>query len=525
MKRILGVVALAALVVSGCIKKKDIDFKNVTIDNWQPDWALPIINSQLTLKNLVQTGTTVTEDPDGLYSLHYRGDLFYARASDYIFIPNQSYSTPSINLSIPQTSGSFTGNISDSFSNHFNYADANGAQLSHISVKTGNISFAINSTFRHNVSVTLVFPTVTKGGSVLEVSTGISYPSTSSSANIDLSGYTIDLTNGGSTKNYLPYKVRFSLAGTGQPLAPGDNISLSVNMTDVSYSFIDGFLGTYAIPIPSDTIDVAIFDNTLTANIYIQNPKINLSFKNSFGLGVSAGFDDIYGLTNKGAILPMTVPTISVAGASVAGNTQLTDFIIDSTNSTIQSVFNPAPNHVVYGGNVRINPGGTSNTYSFLTDSSYVSLSADAELPAWFNILDFALQDTIDLTLPEDTSILETAEFKMLMDNAFPLYGRIQLYFADANYNFLDSLVPTSSDIVGEAPVDADGVVSGRTQAVTTFNMTKTQYNSMAPKVKYAVIRGSLKSSGDKSIKVLSSDNIIVKLAFRFKLNVSSTGL
>ncbi len=308
-------------------------------------------------------------------------------------------------------------------------------------------------------------------------------------------------------------------------LNAGDHLSANVIMSDIKYSFIDGFLGQYSIPIPSDTIYVGVFDNTLTANVFIRNPKIHLSFKNSIGIDVSAKFDNLYGLTNKGARVDMSIPPVFVDGADAAGQTVATEHTLDSTNSSVQTMFNPAPNHVIYDGNILINPAGPGNTYSFVTDQSTISLDADAELPAWFKIIDFSLQDTTKLILPEDTSLLQKAEFKLLMDNAFPLYGSVQLYFADENYNFVDSLMPTVSDIVAEAPVDIKGHVTGRSQAVTTFSMEHDQYNAMAPKVKYAVVRARLKTSGSSDVKILSSNNLVVKLAFRFKLNVSSTDL
>jgi hypothetical protein len=240
---------------------------------------------------------------------------------------------------------------------------------------------------------------------------------------------------------------------------------------------------------------------------------------------VAASFDQLYGLTNKGAVVNMAISPIAVGGATTVGQTVTSNYTIDSTNSSVQNMFNPAPNHVVYNGRIRINAAGAGSTYSFVTDQSMISLTADAELPAWFKIIDFALQDTVEMTLPEDTSLVQRAEFKLLMDNAFPLYGAVQLYFADENYNFVDSLMPTASDIVGEAPVNSNGHVTGRTSAVTTFEMEHNEYNALAPKVRYAIVRARLKTSGSSDIKILSSNNLIVKLAFRFKLNVSSTDL
>ncbi len=526
MKKVLSLLLVASIAGTGCIKKKDVDFKNLTIDNWQPDWALPILNSTLTLKNIVKTSTIVSEDAQGLYSLHYVGDLFTARASDYIKIPNQSYTMPSFTLSTPITVGSYTGTVSDSHSGAFAYTDASGSQLNTIVAKGGTLTFTLNSTFRHNVTATITFPRITKAGSPLQVTTTINYPNTSSTTQINFSDNTIDLTNGGPGHNVIPYQVNFTVTGTGQPLSASDGISGNVSWTDMQYRFMDGLLGSYEMPINTDTIHVGIFDNTLQAEIFVRNPKINLTFKNSFGFNVYAKFDSLYGLTNKGERRDMTVAPITIDKPASAGGVATSNYTIDTTNNPqIQNLFNPAPNYVIYNGKIQINPGSTATTYSFITDTSTVSLSAEAELPAWFKIIKFELQDSVKLTLPADSSILQKAEFKMLMDNALPVYGTVQLYFADESYNVLDSLVPTTSDILGQAPVDGTGVVNGRTQAITKFEMDHNRYMAMAPKVRYAIIRGNLKTSGTGDVKILSSNNLIVKLAFRFKLNVSQTDL
>ena len=523
-KQIILLILIASVFGVGCIKKGDLNFKNVKIDNWEPDWALPILNSKLTLKNVVKTTTTISEDAEGLYSLHYASGLFYARASDYIVIQDQNLSTPSIPLSVPVTIPAFSGSISDSSIGHFTYTDTSGAQLMSIAVSIGFITLNVSSTFHQNVQATITLPSVKKGNVPLQITANIAYPATTASTPVDLAGYTLDMTDGGITKNYLPYKVRFTLTGSGQPINSTDNISANVTITGIKYSFIDGYMGHFNIPIPSDTIDVGVFNNTLSANIYLRNPKIHLAFSNSMGMGVSTKFDNLFGLTNTGLPVPMMLGGIAVDGAASPGLTKTSVYTVDSSNSSVQSIFNPAPNRVIYNGRVVINPN-PGLAYNFVTDSSYISLTADAELPAWFKIIDFALQDTLPLSLPQDTSLVQKAEFKLLMDNAFPLYGRVQLYFVDAGYHVLDSLVTSGGDIIKEAHVDNYGKVTDRTSAVSTFYMEHNHYNAMAPNVKYCFVTGRLKTSGNNDIKIFSADNLIVKLACRFTLDVSATKL
>lgn len=522
MKRIYYFIILALLLSAGCIKKSDINFSNIKIDNWTPDWAFPLLNAQLTLKNVVKSNSVITEDATGLYSLHYDGKLFSAKASDYIFIPNQSYQTGTIPLHTPLSLPSFTGSVNDSSSNHFNYTDTSGAQLQHIKIKSGSLRFRLTSTYQQNISVQLTFPNILNNGSPLVLSANIAYPNTTSDNSIDLSNYTIDLTNGNTTRNYVAYKINYAITGTGQPINVSDNISANIDISDIKYSFIDGTLGHYSIPIPHDTINVAVFNNTLTAQIYLKNPKLHLTFANSLGLGISAQFDSLYGLTNKGIYVNMNISPIAVGGATAVGNTDTSNYTVDSTNSTIQNIFNPAPNQVIYVGHIDINPGG-GLPYNFITDNSTISLTADAELPAWFKIIEFSLQDTVKMLLPKDTNVLQRAEFKMLTTNAFPVYASIQLYFVDSSYNILDSLITPTNNLIPEAPVNASGIVTGSTTGTSDFIYDHDRYHKMASKVRFGFIRGNLKSSGTNSVQIHSSDNINIKLGFRFLLNVSTS--
>jgi len=518
---ILSVVILFA----ACINKGDLDFKNIKADNWTPDWAFPLINAQLTLKNLVKTNTYVSQDASGMYSLHYSGRLFSVKAADFVNIPDQHFQTGDIaSLQVPVSLPSFTGTIKDSFSNNFNYTDTSGAQLQHIKMKSGNIHLNLTSTYNQNLSVILSFPNITKNGIALQLPANVNYPSTNTDVNVDLSGYTIDLTNNNTTNNYMAYKVVYTISGSGQPIAQSNRISASIDLSNVKYSYIDGHLGKYSVPIPHDTILVSIFNNILNANIFLRNPKLHLSFANSFGLGVTAQLDSLYGLTNKGQRVPMTLPSIAVNGATTLGTTANSVYDVDSTNSTIQNMLNPAPNQIIYGGAVNINqtPG---TAYNFITDTSSITMSLDAELPAWFRIIDFSLQDTMKMLMPKDTNILEKAEFKMLVRNAFPVYSSVQLYFTDEQYNILDSLITPTNNLIAPAPVNANGVVNGYKDAISTFAMEHGRYEKFAGKVRWGLIRGNLKSSGTGDVQIHNTDSLRLKLALRFTLNISPNSL
>ncbi len=509
----------------GCIKKSDLDFKHIQVDDWTPDWAVPLVYGNLTMKNLIKTGDLITVDQNGLYSLHYFNNIFTVKASDYIKIPDQIFTTPGFTLTNPISSPSYTGTVNDSSSGHYNYVDTNGAHLNHINIKSGNIHLLVSNTFKQNVTVSIVFPTITKAGIPLSISSAITYPASSTDIYANLAGYILDCTNGGTTNNYVAYKMYFTLTGTGQPIVVSDNISAHVDITSLNYSFIDGFLGRYTIPIPPhDTIHVNVFNQNIVANIYLKNPSLKLRISNSFGISATANLYNIYTITNKNESQEFTIPAININGAPSVNTTGLTEFTIDSTNSSIQTTFNPGPNKVVYDGSFSLNAGLTSG-YNFISDTSTLNLGAEVIIPACIKIYELSVGDTLQLQLPQDTSLVQYAQFKLLTENGFPLYGAIQLYFTDNNYNIIDSLIRPNGSVVHEAPVDGNGIVTGTTRAVTTFTMEHASYNAMANKTKYVIIKSNLYTSGTSTVQIHDVNFMNVKLALRFTLDVPQTPL
>jgi hypothetical protein len=513
----------------GCIKKDDLKIQNLSISGWKPDWAIPVTNTTLTLKNVVQhayTGNTLTVDSTGLYSIHYDGRILSANASDYIKIPDQNFNTNGVGLSSPINMSSYTGSIADSFGNHYTYTDTAGAELNHLKIKSGNLGIQVYSSYQQNLSAQVVFPTVKNGSTPLSINVSINYPNHNYTQQINLSNYVFDFTNNNTTYNYLPYYIKYTITGTGQPIYTTDTIGATINLTNLQFAFADGYLGHYTIPMNTDTIPIEIFNNTINANIFLENPIIKLSVDNSFGLSATGNFSTFEGITKQGVINNIGGAffsnPITVNGPTVVGTTTTNNYQIDKTNSNVQNVFNPAPNKVVFAGNISIGKG--SPTYNFVTDTSKLIVNAEAILPAWFKIIDFQLQDTVKLSLPRDTNILQKISFKILCENHFGLYANVQMYFCDSTYKILDSLIapPNSTLIINQAPVNSIGVVTQSKTQESVFDIDQTRYQKLASRVRYGLVRGNLKTSSTISIQIHSLDYLRVQLAARLVLNINN---
>jgi hypothetical protein len=505
---------------AGCIKSSDLSFKNLQLTNWTPDWAFPLMKAKLTMLNLLKPNDVVNTDSTGLYVVHYSSKGFTFNASDIIKMPNQNFSVP-FGLSNPITSLPAGTSISDSFISNFSYNDSSGASLAHINLKAGTLQVSFTNNYAQTLQVTMVFPFIKKLGIPLTISALMSYPISSNFQNIDLTDYVIDMTNGNTTRNYIGYKVYFTLTGSGQPIPNPSNIVAGIDLVAMQFSYLDGTLGNYNIPIPQDTVNVGLFNKTINADIYLKNPKFHLNFSNSLGLGITAYIDTFYGLTATGTNVNLVIPPLSINAAATVTQPTTTNYTIDSTNSTIQNLLNPAPNIIFFKGNLSINPG---SSWNFLTDTSKITLATDVELPAYFKVVSFALQDTVKLLMPGDTDMLSYANFAFQITNAFPLYAAMQFYFADSNYVVLDSLVTPNANIIPMAPVNTTGTVNGTAVKTSGFGMDHNRYHQMASKVRYGLVRGNLYSSGPGAIQIHNTDSMAIRMAFKFGLNVTFVG-
>ena len=522
MKRICLIVLSTALFVQGCIKKNDFNFKNIVYTNWTPDWALPFISSRLTMQNMLNGNTLITTDPSsGLLTLNYSGAPYSFSASQFISTPDQHFTPPSFSLTNPISGLALGGTVSDSNALAFNYTDPAGDQLRHLGLKGGTIHVGMTSTYNQNVSIRVVFPNIVNGGTSLSINLGITYPSTAADAYADLTGYTLDLTNGGIMSNYMSYKVYYTLTGTGQPIGPSNSLSLALDLTSLQFKFLDGILGTVSVPFPDDTVKIGVMNKALNANIRLQNPQLHLQFANSFGAKLGLSLDSIYAVSPTGSIDTVVLPGLTILGDSLIGQAPMQSiYSIDSTNSNIRNLLNPMPSYVVFNGHVSLNPGSGS-LYSFVTDTSTISFTVNAVLPACFQIIQLALQDTIKLQMPPDTALLTKAQFAVQVTNAFPVYAQVQLYFVDSNYVVLDSLVTPSSSLIPPAVVNGYGIVSDSTSQTTNFIYEHARYMAIASRVRHGLVRGNLLTSGTGNVQLHATDHLSVKSAFRFTLNYS----
>lgn len=524
---------IASFVLFSCTK---LEVDTFTVEPINASVAVPIVNTDLTLENMVQiqqSSLNITTDNDGLITFSYFQELFSQSASDYITVPSESVSESQNIPALPGSFGTYTYTIEDTLVFTF----TNGEEIEKIILKSGNLVVDANHTLLHDVSAVLTFPTVTSGGSAFTKTYPMTYASsvpTTVNETDDLTGYELDLTAGGTTVNKIPYSIEVTVTEVSPNIVAGtESINFDLTFQDPVYSYIEGYFGQFTIPFAADTVEVEIFDNysgvlgggPLADKVYIEDPQAYFSFENSMGMPVSLTIDTLVARDQKGVDVDITGSykseafTLGYPTTAQAGETVTSGFSVTKSNSNIQDVFNPTPNRMIFDVSLATNQGAKET--NFLTDSSKIKVSGETVIPMEGRIYGYALSDTITgLSLPDTTvegyEYLEEATIRFKTENGFPLGCRLQGYFLDSNDVVVDSLFHTDDFFAYAAGVDGNGKVSGPTTSTIDVVMNKERYKQIMNSTK-AIIIGYLQTTdeGNTPVKIYTDYFINVDLGVK----------
>jgi hypothetical protein len=523
------------VLFAGCYKK---DFNQLKLANATPEYLYPLIDAELSLKDIIDPNKrqlNITEDADGFYTFIYYQDLFEQYITDLLkiadIVVNQTVSLTATEVNTLRNAGT----VSHTFTNSFTLNTSNGEQLKHIVVKSGSIPFNISSTFKHNIQLTVTFPYITQNGIPLSQTIAVNYTGTSpviSNSTIDLSGYTIDCSQNGTKVNTLSYsallKVNFIAGNTASTT---QKIDITTGISGITYSYADGYIGQYSLSVPQDSVAIDIFDNAYAGNIYFTDPQVRAIIDNSIGAASSVKINQlvtqsqITGTTPiTGSLINTNIP-INYPSTSQVGQAESTTIQLDKTNSNVQTVFNPAPNKVIYQMSAILNPSGVST--NFVTDSSKIKIRGEVEIPMEGKVTKFVLLDTIkgisypDITISGKQVTITKAGFNIALSNGFPMNSNIQMYFLDDANNIIDSLF-SGPHFITSAPVDATGKVTQSTDVFIQEMFDEARYKRVTTSTKavlYAFF--STVNNGTVPVKIYSSYKIKSNISIDVKANVS----
>jgi len=531
---------IALTWTTSCYKDK-LDFSKLSTNiDWNPNFAVPAVHSSLTIRDVLRdydTTNLFVEDQTGFLRLIYHKQVFSLPASDYVTLPDQSFSdnftgTGFISQGFPATSPATVTK---------NYTQLMILQLPSDSFdslvfKNGTFSIDVSSTFLHTGLLTVTFPTIRKNNLPYSKTVNINTSTGTFTYNqsfYDLADYSANFTN----PNQLPVSLSLTLVNSGNPVLASDQVSVNMSINTLQYKIIYGNIGQRNIPIQEDTVNVEIFNNTLQGSVYFMDPKFRLFVSNSFGVPFSATFSDfkIYSSVSNQYVTypfpPAYNPLLVAAPTTVGQQPVITPIILDTTTfPDITTIVSENPRYVHVTTNAQSNPTGTIQ-YNFIQDTSRLAVDLEVELPLWGWAKWWILQDTLDFNFSDyykDSTIdlhnVEWVKFRLNILNGMPTEASVQIYLTDTLYNIIDSIfTPPNDTIIASGILGGTGKVIAPTRKTSDVIYTNSRLANLH-NVKKALVRGYVHTTnkGATIVRFYSEYAIDVKMGVQVQAKINT---
>ena len=403
----------------------------------------------------------------------------------------------------------------------------NGETLNSLKLKNGSIEYSIDYGIRETAKLTLSLPyaTLTEGGPVFSKVIDINsnnVTSTTVSGSIDLSGYTIDLTAGGTGSNQIDVRIEADVVSSNIPVpfAQTDGVDADFTLANLEIEFLDGDLGTQTFTLATDTVDFGFSELDFDADITLADPRLTLSITNSFGMELGINLGDLVAEneTTSQPLIGLGLVTIGAPGYGSFTDSVTTPILINTVTTNIADVLAIKPNKLIFGMTGSTNPGaGPFN--NFITDESYLSVAMDIEVPLYGSVDGFQLVDTLDFPVEAFENVL-TGLIRTQIKNEFPVNVRVQAYFVDEDFVVLDSLSSTAITVLKSIDVDGDGEMLGEvTENETDIELTEIMVNNIKNAAKIILV-SNLSTAESNSAKFYTNYGMDIQLGVYAKVKV-----
>ncbi len=428
-----GILLLFCLCLTAC--KLD-DFQDVEGIDYEAEFAIPLINSSVTIQDLLDQSdedlTFLTIEEDGSFTLAYEDKA-------------EAISGEEVMAEFP---AAFPIPITD---HQVNYSlnNLNGISLESANFKSGTISIEMTSSVPEDLDVKVTFPGIIKDNQALTFNTTLRYqgntPVQASIAAVSLEGYQILASNGN-------LEVTYDAMNAG-----GVNRQLDIVLAmaeNWQFSTLQGRWQNLDIPMEEDTVNLDIYDNLVSGELHFTDPRLQIIIDNSFGLPVLIQMETIEVVTQSGEVIPMESGIleegflIDAPESGQLGAVVQSTFTLNRNNSNIETIFNAEPKEVLYRVRLKVAPGNQSTAF-FILDDSKVDVKVVFELPIYGTAKNFTLESEIAIDLGEENSQnIKEAQLKVITSNALPVEAGIQLYFVDPFDQKIDSVFSEVQEVV-----------------------------------------------------------------------------
>ncbi len=412
-----------------------------------------------------------------------------------------------------------------------------GERLDHLILKEGMINYSSSNSFNNNLMIRLEIlnaehPTLGRFSEEFAVTDDVTF---------DLAGYEFDFTEAevtpGDKKRGAIVAVNFSSNGQEISFSPGSTITADLTIEDVVITYVDGYLGQQVFNIREDTISLNVYKNVKSGNIFFENPQVEMTVRNSYGLPIDADFKTLTAVKKLGGKIdfqkPPVMDPLSFNYPEISDVGEFANTVVamghdpgGPEHSNIRDIIAASPIELIYALDVLSNTDpADSNKLNFVTDSSFFEVDVEVRLPLHGWVKEFVIEDTFDLDVGVMKS-MDYANFLLTTINWFPIDVVLQLSFLDSNKVLLDSLLNPPKRILVSGDINADGRVITPAEEVTVAKFPEDRFKNIKDASK-AIIRARFETKDapvDQLVKIYSTYSLDVTLGVQAGLRIRLPG-
>jgi hypothetical protein len=526
---IVVIAFMLAFIMASCVKD-EVDLDNISDQvYWNPKFGVPVAYGTLSIADLIEevdSTNSITEDANHFLSLIYSNSVLSNNAGSLLKIQDQQFSEVLLEsqYNLPAYPTQDTIRLTRASTDTFQFS--NGEIIDSIKMKAGAMAVHVSSTYKQMGSLKIIVPKLTKNKVPLEILVDInkSDGTFSTIKNYDLTGYKLELEHPNGAINTMSYNYTAKLVNNGAGIQAGNNIKVTIDLKDVAFSSMFGYIGQRQLVNTVKHFTVPLFKDVSNPKLQFANPLIRVRSVNSFGVPANVELYNVKAVSDKdNKTVPMvfasSVNPFLINHPTKFGATSFDTAIFDRSTVNIDQALEIGPNNIFYGIRSFSNPAGKA--INFVADSSKIKIDLDIEIPLDMKTSLLEFSDTIDLDLTDiDTEDIKSLILHTAFENGMPLDLNMQIYLLDQDHRPVDTLFTAANQpIVKSGTLNQEGKVTQSSTKETDVIFHQSQL-PLLKKVKYAMIKAGIITSnnGATFVKLYSTYNLKVNFAIQTEI-------
>jgi hypothetical protein len=408
-----------------------------------------------------------------------------------------------------------------------------GAELTQVNVKTGSILMKVESSIEEAIILQYKIPQSSKSGQTGPIYKEWRIPPAPKGEKVfieerfPIDGFVIHLYGKNNLVeptfnhiyNELVAKIEYS--GIERTLALSDKIKIEFGLVDVKPKLIIGNPGLHYFDV-KDSIDIAAF-RKLEGNLSLEDATLAMNFFNSFGIESSIETRQILGENNRSgksvALQSSELENKLLLKRAVNKGTYVEadeqSIKLDKSNSNLKQFLENMPDRIRPDLKVIVRPNGTLYQSDFAFDYSELLVNFKLDVPLTIGTDSLVISTSQKSTIFKEENIdnIKEASLVVQIANSFPIQGKLEIDFLDANGVVVASVFKNKNNIMSAAELNS---TTGKTTGSLESELTATFSRSELAAIKYADtirVKSKLSTKDAKRYKMFTDYSIEVKIA------------